>query len=84
MAIYGRFGDKVTIVRMGTLDDVRHMDKRRPDKIDREAIANGSYVVTKAEEGEGEMCLHHLAYLRADDGLPEIMREVRKVKGEGE
>jgi hypothetical protein len=51
MAIYGRFGDVVTIVRMGTLEDVKTLNGRKPDKQDREAVENGSYVVVASFEG---------------------------------
>lgn len=81
MAIYGRFGDTVTIVRMGTLDDVKSLDRRKPDQQDRDAVKAGSYVVTKHED-DGAERLHHLAFLRADGGLPEIMNAVRAVQFE--
>lgn len=79
MAIYGRFGNEVTIVRMGTLDDVRTFDRRKADKQDRDALAAGSYVITR-EVSSGQERLAHLAYLRADDGAAEIMCEVRRVQ----
>lgn len=80
MAIYGRFGDEVTIVRVGTLEDVKALDQRKPDQQDRDAVKNGSYVVTKHEGGEER--LHHLAFLRADDGIREIMDAVRAIEAE--
>jgi len=67
--IYGRFGNPVTIKRRGTLDDVRKLDGRKPDKQDREALALGSYVVV---ECDGKERLYHLAFLRADGGIREI------------
>lgn len=73
MAIYGRVGQRVTIKRMGTLEDVRQLDQRRPDKIDREAIRNGSYVVVL--DGSLER-LYHLAFLRADGGSLEITKAI--------
>ena len=87
MAIYGRFGDAVKILRMGTLVDVKVLDKRKPDKRDRAAVANGSYVVVRFGDGEpgaaGEQ-LYSLAFLRADGGLPEIMDAVRCLDMAGE
>lgn len=74
--IYGRWGQPVEVVRVGTLDDVRELDRREPDEQDRHNVGTGGYVVTRNIEG-GKVTLHHLAYLRADDGLPEIMRAVR-------
>jgi hypothetical protein len=74
MAIYGRFGHKLTVVRFATLDDVQRLEKRKPDQQDREAIKHGSYVITRLEEGAhtGRVDIHHQAYLRADDGSREI------------
>lgn len=68
--IYGRTGNRVTIQRMATIEDVQALDKRKPDKQDREALASGSYVVVSFEDGT--LRLYHLAYLRADDGTREI------------
>jgi hypothetical protein len=75
MAIYGRAGQEVTIVRVGTLDDVRKLDGRRPDKQDREAVENGSYVVTR-DADSGQERLHHLAFLRADGGSREVTEAI--------
>jgi hypothetical protein len=72
--IYDRFGGEVTIVRMGTLEDVKTLDKRRPDKQDRTAIANGSYVVVRHKDGRE--VLAHQAYLRATDGSLEIGKAI--------
>lgn len=78
MAIYGRWGSTVTILRMGTLDDVKVLDRRKPDKQDKDAVKNGSYVVVRHEDGEEQ--LHHLAFMRADDGIKEIMDAVRALE----
>jgi len=79
--IYGRFGQPVRIVRMGTLDDVRKLDGRRPDKHDKQNVDAGGYVVCVDLDtpGDGEK-LYHLAYLRADGALPEIMDAVRAIE----
>lgn len=69
MAIYGRTGDVVTIVRRAVLADVRRLEKRNPDKQDREALKNGSYVIVKSF---GEERLYHMAFLRATAGYGEI------------
>ena len=69
MAIYGRGGQVVTIVRVGTLQDVTRLDGRRPDKRDRECVKYGSYVVI---DDAGTERLYHQAFLRADDGAREI------------
>jgi hypothetical protein len=79
--LYGRFGGEVEIVREGTLDDVRKLDGRKPDKQDRDAIANGSYVVIRhvvpaTQDGMRET-LCHLSYLRADGAFPEIVEAMR-------
>lgn len=79
--LYGRFGGEIEIVREGTLADVRKLDGRKPDKQDRDAIENGSYVIWRhAGDGpEGQEHLAHLAYLRADDGFREIVDAMRAV-----
>lgn len=70
MAIYGRFGDRVIIQRLATIEDVKELDKRKPDKQDREAIENNSYVVVSDEDGD--LRLYHQAFMRADGGSVEI------------
>ena len=67
--IYGRTGQVVTIKRIAILDDVRRLDHRAPDKVDRSAIRSGSYVVV---DDSGYERLYHQAYLRADGGSLEI------------
>ena len=79
--IYSRFGDPVTIVRGGTLDDVRRLDGRKPDKQDRLAIESGSYVVVRF--GDGKERLYHQCYLRADDGSREIAAALRELGLDG-
>jgi hypothetical protein len=74
--IYGRWGQVVTIVRLGTEKDVRELDNRKPDKHDRLRIAIDGYIVTK-DEATGKEVLHDVVYLRADDGIREIMDAVR-------
>jgi hypothetical protein len=75
--IYGRTGDPVTIKRLAVLDDVKRLDGRRPDKQDRAAIENGSYVVVV--QADGKERLYHQAFLRADDGGREIGRAIDAV-----
>ncbi len=79
MTIYGRFHSKefpnvVTVERMGTLEDVKKLDKRKPDKIDKKAVELGSYVVVKERDGRnaGNERLYHVGYLKADGGWAEI------------
>lgn len=72
--IYERFGNVVEIVAVGTLDDVRKLEGRKPDALDRAAVKSGSYVVV--ESSEGRRWLYHLAHLRADDGLREIQQAI--------
>ena len=74
MAIYGRTGDKVTIKRHAVLADVKKLDGRKPDKQDRDALANGSYIVVERSDGKEQ--LYHQAFLRADDGSREITRAI--------
>ena len=68
--IYGRFGEELTLVRVGTLDDVRTLDRRKPDQTDRDAIEAGSYVVGRDRLGRER--LYHQGFLRADRGSLEI------------
>lgn len=68
--IYGRFGNPLKVLRMGTLDDVQKLDGRKPDKQDRAAIESGSYVVCSEEDGTER--LYHQAFIRADGGAREI------------
>lgn len=76
--IYGRFGDEVKLLRMGTLADVKILDGRTPDKIDKAAIESKSYVVVVQNNGEER--LYHLAFLRASNGSPEISAAIEKLK----
>jgi hypothetical protein len=69
--IYGRVGNKVTIVRMATIEDVTQLDHRKPDKVDRQAIKNASYVVVEDDDTK-KLRLYHQAFLRADRGAIEI------------
>lgn len=71
--IYGRVGQRVVIQRLGTLDDVRELDKRKPDQQDREAVKLNAYVVVSdADVDDGLLRLYHVAFLRADNGAREI------------
>jgi hypothetical protein len=74
MAIFNRIGDAVTVLRFATLEDVRTVDKRKPDKQDEEAIKCGSYVIVREPGGSNGFRerLYHQAYLRADGGSREI------------
>jgi hypothetical protein len=76
--IYGRFGNIVTIVRRGTLADVKTFDHRSADKYDRQHVKSKSYVIVKDAE-DGRESLYHLAYLRADDGSKEIDQAIEEV-----
>jgi len=76
--IYGRTGNRVTIQRLAKIEDVKALDKRKPNEVDREAIAGDSYVVTSDEHGT--LRLYHLAFLRADGGGVEISAVVAACK----
>lgn len=75
--IYGRFGDIVEILRTAVLADVGRLEGRTPDKADREAIENGSYVVVMSLDDRKER-LYHQAYLRADGGAVTIGEAIEK------
>lgn len=74
--IYGRFRDSVVIKRRAVIDDVKRFEGRKPDQIDRDALANDSYVIV---ESYGKERLYHLAFLRADGGLREITEAIEAV-----
>jgi hypothetical protein len=74
MAIYGRTGNAVTVVRRAVLEDVKRLDGRKPDKQDREALANDCYIIVKSF---GKERLYHIAYLRADGGAKEIDEAIK-------
>ena len=87
MAIHGRFWaddfpNLLTIERMAVIEDVKRLDKRRPDKVDREAIKLGSYVVVKSHDGTraGQEELYHIGYLKADGGWTEIHEAIEAAK----
>lgn len=63
-------GEKSRIVA-GWPNDGRLSQARKPDKIDREAVCEGSYVVVL--DGSKER-LYHVAFLRADGGSLEISK----------
>jgi hypothetical protein len=41
MSLFTRFGDRVELVRLATVDDVRVFEHRKPDKEDRERTRGG-------------------------------------------
>lgn len=66
----------MTIERHALLEDVKKLDGHKPDKQDRENLANKCYIVV---EDEGKERLYALAFLRADDGAREISAEIEKL-----
>jgi hypothetical protein len=80
--IYGRAGTQVVIQRIAVLADVKALDLRKPDKQDRDAIANGSYVVV-TDIANDKLRLYHLAFLRADNGSAEITAVLEAMKANG-
>lgn len=80
--IYGRFGHALTIERKATIDDIEPLTGHRPDKQDRDALRLGSYWVGKYT-ADGKEDLHHLAFLKADGGLPEISNRLREIDPDG-
>lgn len=80
MAIYGRFGHELTIERMAVLADIKPLTGRKPDKIDKQSIENGSYVVV-VHKDDGKRDLYHLGYLRADGGFAEISKAIEESAG---
>lgn len=82
--IYGRFHskdypNKLQILRLAVLDDVKRIEGRRPDKTDKECVRLGSYVVVKDLDGQRED-LYHVRYLKADGGWDEIVAAIAATK----
>jgi hypothetical protein len=77
--IYGRCGQVVTILRYARLADIERLDKRKPDKQDRQALRYSSYVIV--DDG-GKERLYHQCYLRADGGAREIADAIEATKKE--
>lgn len=75
--IYGRFGNPLTILRLGTIDDVQRLAGRKPDQRDRDAVASHSYLVCREEDGTES--LYHQAYMRADGGSLEISKAMSEL-----
>ena len=73
MSIYSRFGETVTVLRYATKADVLKLDPPF-DAVAKKSLANKSWVVIQYESGEQRVS--HLAYLRADGALGEIMDAV--------
>lgn len=79
--VYGRFGNRVTILRLAKIEDVAKLEGRKPDKRDREAIANDSYVIVTDEDSQRQ--IYHQAFLRADGGAREISAIIEACKKNG-
>ncbi len=84
MAIYSRWGSIINPVRMATEADVKTLDKRKPDKHDRERIRLGMFVVaTSADEKKNVDFverIHEVAWLRADGGIHEIDEALKPLR----
>jgi hypothetical protein len=77
MAIYGRCGQEVKILRKAVLADVKKLDNRKPDKQDRERIKLGCLVVI--DDG-GKERLYDYVYLRADGACQEIDKAIAETE----
>lgn len=83
MAIYGRFGVELQIKRRAVLADVQKLDRRKPDKQDRECLEAGVYYVVDFVDAKGPDShdrLYHIGFMRADGGLSEIEAACEAVK----
>jgi hypothetical protein len=84
--IYGRFGDEIEIVRVAVLADVKRLDKRKPDKHDKQRVADGCYIVTRSKSADdpfgGDERLHDICYMRADGGFKEITEAIRRLSAQ--
>ncbi len=77
MAIYGRFGAEVKILRKAVLSDVEKLDNRKPDKQDRDRIKLGMLLVVDLQ---GTERLYDYVYLRADGACQEIDAAIAATK----
>ena len=68
--IYTLFGRPVGTVRFATLADVKRLDK--VDREARQAVRERAWVVIPRENGSE--LLTHIAKLRADGGISEILK----------
>lgn len=73
--IYDRFGAPITLERYANADDVKRLEQRKKlDKHDQKALESRAYLVAALQDGTEELV--HIAYVRADDGLREIVRAI--------
>jgi hypothetical protein len=77
MAIYGRCGQEVTILRKAVLKDVGALDKRNHDAHDRARISLGMYLVV---DDHGTRRLYDYVYLRADGAWQEIDKAIAEAE----
>lgn len=82
MTIYGAFHSTdhpeiLTMVRAGTLDDVKKLEGRRPDAADRVNVRAGSYVVVRDQSGAER--LYHVGRLKADGGQREVSKALEAI-----
>ena len=79
MAIYSRGGSAVTIKRpITSIVEVAELEKRRPDKHDKERLALNQYAVVEYAD-DGREVMADLAMLLADEGIREIHTAARAV-----
>lgn len=77
--IYTLFGVAVDSVRFASLNDVRRLEGgRKPDREARQAVRDRSWVIIRVD-GKKEF-ITHIAKLRADDGLSEILKACTAVE----
>lgn len=69
--IYDRCGDRITMLRYASEDDVFRCEGRKPDKTDRTQLDQLSYVVVEYQDTKKE-AVFHITYLKADGGAQEI------------
>jgi hypothetical protein len=69
--IHSRFGGVVTLVRFATIGDVKTFERRKADKEDKLRTEGGWRFIARYEDGTE--FLADVAYLRADEGLREIL-----------
>lgn len=78
MAIYSRFGDVATIVRLAEIGDIKRYEHREPDIDDANNLLNGCYVIIKFGDGKERLCA--VAFLRADNAFTEIATAIEDAK----
>jgi hypothetical protein len=81
MAIYDKWSYQLKILNIATAEDVERLEGRTPDEHDLNALRLEAYVVARNADALSSHTdrIYHIAYLRADGGIAEILDEIEKL-----